>query len=274
MKKRRISWIVKLISFKVVLYFSLFSLSIFLINSCSSSTDYKEPSINNYQGGEVKIDSQIWMNQNLNVNVFRNGDPIPEAKTNEEWEKAAKNKQPAWCYYKNDSKNGTKYGKLYNWYAVNDKRGLAPAGWHIPTNAEWTKLTDFLGGQSVAGTKMKSASGWNSYETDNTCSNCRDWNEEYRKKVPCHECKDNRVIGSKETIPGNGTNSSGFSGLPGGYRDYYGFFHFIGYYGYWWSASEYSSSNAYNRSLNYVNGKLFRDDNYKGKGLYVRCLRD
>jgi uncharacterized protein (TIGR02145 family) len=90
----------------------------------------------------VKIGSQTWMSENLDVDKFRNGDPIPEAKTDEEWEQAGKNKMPSWCYYDNDPKNALKYGKLYNWYAVNDVRGLAPEGWHIPSEYEFHKLFD------------------------------------------------------------------------------------------------------------------------------------
>ena len=81
---------------------------------------------------DVKIGNQIWMVKNLNVETFRNGDHIHEAKTLEEWKIAGENQKPAFCYYNNDPKNGTIYGKLYNWYAVNDPRGLAPAGYHIP----------------------------------------------------------------------------------------------------------------------------------------------
>jgi uncharacterized protein (TIGR02145 family) len=104
----------------------------------------------------VTIGKQIWMAKNLNVDVFRNGDHIPEVKTKEEWEKAGKNKQPAWCYNDNDPINGTKYGKLYNWFAVNDPRGLAPKGYHIPSDDDWRTLIDFLGGRDAAGKKMKS----------------------------------------------------------------------------------------------------------------------
>jgi uncharacterized protein (TIGR02145 family) len=101
----------------------------------------------------VTIGTQTWTTKNLDVATFRNGDAIPEAKTDEEWQAAGDNKQPAWCYYDNDPKNGVKYGKLYNWYAVNDARGLAPAGWHIPTDEAWTELSTFLGGLDVAGKK-------------------------------------------------------------------------------------------------------------------------
>lgn len=133
----------------------------------------------------VKIGSQVWLAQNLNTDRFQNGDVIPEAKTREEWYLAGENKQPAWCYFDNDTANGSKYGKLYNWYAVVDPRGLAPKGWHIPRDSEWDIVVNFLGGGAKAGVKMKSKIGWN---------------------IDC-----------------NGTNSSGFSGLPGGIRENNGF---------------------------------------------------
>jgi len=89
---------------------------------------------------EVKIGDQIWMAENLNVHKFRNGDLIPEAKTEEEWVKADDSNQPAWCYINNDSATANSFGKLYNWHAVADSRGLAPEGWHIPDDMEWEKL--------------------------------------------------------------------------------------------------------------------------------------
>jgi len=138
----------------------------------------------------VTIGTQVWMDKNLDVSTFRNGDPIPEVKTIEEWVKAGENKQPAWCYYENDPVNGTKYGKLYNWHAVNDPRGLAPLGYHIPTSAEWTILIDFLGGKSIAGKKLKSTKSYDRYK------------------------------GKKD----NSTNEFGFSGLPGGGRNEIGRF--------------------------------------------------
>ena len=107
----------------------------------------------------VQIGNQLWMGENLNVGRFRNGDIIPHAKTSEEWENAKSTKSPAWCYYKNDPANGKTLGKLYNWHAVNDKRGLAPNGWHIPSNKEWTALIKNQGGP-IAGVKMKSMRMW------------------------------------------------------------------------------------------------------------------
>jgi uncharacterized protein (TIGR02145 family) len=108
----------------------------------------------------VKIGTQVWTNKNLDVSTFSNGDTIPEIETQSEFFKTGWNGKPAWCYYKGDSSNRSEYGKLYNWYVVHDSRGLAPQGWHIPTDEEWTILTNYLGGDSVAGKKMKSAKEW------------------------------------------------------------------------------------------------------------------
>lgn len=193
------------------------------------------------QDFSVTIGNQVWMIKNLDVATFRNGDLIPQAKTAKEWRKANENQQPAWCYYNNDPYNGTKYGKLYNWYAVIDARGLAPKGYHIPTDAEWTTLTDYLGGEKVAGTKMKSNSDWNQN--------------------------------------GNVTNSSGFNGLLGRGRSSGGAFANIGDNGYYWSSTEDRTddaaiSDAWGRHLNYGDGTVGRNDYDKGSGFYVRCLRD
>ena len=185
---------------------------------------------------EVKIGNQVWMLENLDTEYFRNGDLIPQAKTAEDWENAGKNCEPAWCYYDNEESNGTKYGKLYNWYAVNDPRGLAPEGYHIPTNAELTELTDNLGRENVAGIKMKSTNGW--YES------------------------------------GNGNNSSGFSALPGGFRYINGSFSDIAKVGNWWSSSESDTSNAVSRFLNYYNADVFNYNSDKQNGFSVRCLKD
>jgi uncharacterized protein (TIGR02145 family) len=184
----------------------------------------------------VTIDTQVWMTKNLDVATFRNGDSIPQAKTNEEWKKAGENHQPAWCYYNNAPANGAKYGKLYNWYAVNDSRGLAPVGYHVPSDAEWTKLTDFLGA-GEAGRKMKNTSS--------------DWAQN-----------------------GNGTNESGFSGLPGGYRGRSGIFYDVYSYGDWWSSTESITNDAWSRNLNYANSDVGRGNDDKTDGFSVRCLRD
>jgi|LakMenEpi03Aug12_release.lakeMendotaPanAssembly.Ray.scaffolds.fasta_scaffold459479_2 uncharacterized protein (TIGR02145 family) len=189
---------------------------------------------------EITIGTQVWMTENLGVDYFRNGDPIPQVGSMKEWKKAGKNQKPAWCYYKNKLENGAKYGKLYNWYAVNDLRGLAPEGWHIPTDNEWKLLSNYLGGEDFAGKKMKSTSGWYDF----------DGNEN-----------------------GAGTNESGFNGLPGGCLLNDGF-DFLGSLSYWWSASEDDSDYAYNRFLYHDYDALGRSSNYKEGGFSVRCLRD
>jgi uncharacterized protein (TIGR02145 family) len=120
---------------------------------------------------EVKIGKQIWMAENLDVTLFRNGDLIPEAKTDKEWENAGNKKQPAWCYYGNKEGNGKKYGKLYNWYAVIDPRGLAPNGYKVADDSDWLKLNKLLSknvernsfGETLGaqtGVKLRSKDGW------------------------------------------------------------------------------------------------------------------
>lgn len=111
---------------------------------------------------ELILDNQVWMKKNLNVSTFRNGDYILEAKTKEEWQQAFQNGTPAWCYYENNTYASEKYsyGKLYNWHAVIDPRGLAPSGWRIPSKEDWEQLINFLGGKFMAGGKMKTVGGW------------------------------------------------------------------------------------------------------------------
>ena len=132
---------------------------ILFINACgpsSSKTEEGSATATSVAEAEVSIGKQVWTTKNLDVTTYRNGDVIPQVQDANAWEKLTTG---AWCYYENKTANGKKYGKLYNWNAVNDPRGLAPKGYHIPTDAEWTILTDYLGGDTIAGTKMKSTSG-------------------------------------------------------------------------------------------------------------------
>ncbi len=110
---------------------------------------------------EVKIGKQIWMQRNLNLSVFRNGDTIFHAKTKSEWDYAIKNKIPAWSYYENKEENGIKYGKLYNWYAVSDSRCLAPKGWEIPSKKDWEQFINYFGGWDIDSYKIMSKNFWN-----------------------------------------------------------------------------------------------------------------
>jgi uncharacterized protein (TIGR02145 family) len=197
---------------------------------------------------EAKIGNQIWMAENLKVTKFRNGDPIPEANSKQEWAYAAKNAQPAWCYVEGDPTTLNKFGILYNWYAVNDSRGLAPEGWHIPSDYEWNEIADFLGGKEIAGVKMKSKESWEGGF--------------------------------------NGSNSSGFNGLPSGScnGEYY---KRTGVGGYWWSSTELDNTNAWYYSLwwgrqldvayyteYFPDDHLYRETGIKALGFSARCVKD
>lgn len=203
--------------------------SCMLFSACAEKKD-QNPNLT------IRIDKLEWRTENLNVGVFRNGDAIFEAKSDKEWQKAGLEGKPAWCYYDNKIENGKKFGKLYNWFAVNDKRGLAPDGWHISTDSEWRYTTDFLGGEDAAGTKMKSSTVWN---------------------------KD-----------GIGTNESGFSGLPGGCRTLNGEFMQIGNSGFWWTSTGYDSTLAWYRCIDISPWYVYRTNYYKKNGLSVRIIRD
>jgi len=209
-------------------------LSILLVFVTVLQAQVKDKSGNSYK--TVAIGAQTWITQNLNTSHFRNGDAIPEARTDAEWEKAGAEGKPAWCYYEYNAENGPQFGKLYNWFAVNDSRGLAPAGWHIPTNAEWDLLAKHLGGFAAATRKLKSATGW-----------------------------------SNEL---NGSNESGFSGLPGGMLNGDILFDELGYYGYWWSSTEEDKEVAFNRNLAGDQFAFEKASVFKKNGLSVRCIRN
>lgn len=170
----------------------------------------------------VKIGSQVWTKKNLKVFKFRNGDIIPIVQDDEEWSKMT---SAAMCI---NPDTGECY---YNWYAVNDPRGLAPEGFHVPSDEEWDKLVNHLGGNQVAGKHLKSQKKW------------------------------------------DGDNSSGFSGLPAGYRDYNGSFDNLGYYGYWWSSSP-NGGNAICRSLYSGYSNVYRFNGGPQVGFPVRLIKD
>jgi uncharacterized protein (TIGR02145 family) len=195
----------------------------------------------------VQIGNQTWMVKNLNVDHYRNGDPIPQVKDNKEWSKL---KTGAWCYYRNDSASyAATYGKLYNWYAVNDPRGLTPEGWHIPGNAEWNELDKFLGGRG-----------------DNT------YNTTARVGLKMKEAGLAHWIIQNSLFIGN--NSSGFTGLPGGYRVQAGFFYNVYKTGLWWSSTEFSATTAWAKGLYNYNDYVGSPRSQKQDGYSVRCLRD
>ena len=185
----------------------------------------------------VKIESQIWMAQNLNVNRFRNGEKIFEAKSINEWIYCERNKIPAWCYYENDIENGKFYGRLYNWYAINDSRGLAPSGWHIPTSAEWEVLANRKEGN--IGNKLKANNMW-------------------------------EISKSEE----KGTNEFSFNALPGGYRSPLGLFKDVASSGYWWCSNQTGSDKAWSIYLTSQGNHVTLNSEWKNQGCAVRCIKN
>jgi uncharacterized protein (TIGR02145 family) len=204
---------------------------IFLLFCCLDACKEKTKVI---QGNkDIILDDIVWTSKNLSVVTYCNGDPIPQVKSDSIWSHL---ETGAWCYYNNDSSNNARYGKLYNWYAVNDPRGLAPAGYHIPTDQEWGTLCAFLGGDRVAGKKMKSKTSWGSN--------------------------------------GNGINSIGFNGFAGGYRFLDGLFFQQGETAFWWSATEAYPSSSWYRALDAKFDFLISFDGDKRNGFYVRLIKD
>ncbi|HYK46326.1 MAG TPA: fibrobacter succinogenes major paralogous domain-containing protein [Parafilimonas sp.] len=185
----------------------------------------------------ITIGSQVWMEKNLDVSRYRNGDKIPQVKDSATW---ATLTTGAWCWYNNDSSTGVVYGKLYNWYAVHDPRGLAPIGWHVPSDSEWFVVYNFLGTNAHnAGGKMK--------ETGTT-----HW-------------LDPNV---------NAINSSGFTAPGGGYRDNLGQFAYLNFLGYWWTSTSNGIRYAFCRRLVSYGGFMDRMSYENGKGFSVRCVKD
>lgn len=200
--------------------------------SISQVTDYDS---NVYK--TVTIGTQEWTAENLNVEHYRNGDLIPHVQDPEDWSRLTTG---AWCYYNNDSENGKVYGKLYNWYAVTDTRGLSPKGWHIPDDGEWNILADLLGGEELAGGKLKATNLWSSPNF-------------------------------------KATNESDFFALPGGIRTGNGSFSFLGMSCYLWTSTEIGKNKEWSwmRELLFDFSKIHRSNSgYKGCGMSVRCIKD
>jgi len=230
---------------------ALLAITAILFSSCGASSSSDSTSTEKVEGstestnawtnlesfGVVTIGKQVWTSKNLNVETYRNGDVIPEVQDQKAW---ANLTTGAWCYYNNDKSNGTKYGKLYNYYAVNDPRGLAPKGYHIPQVYEFRILDFYLDGYNrQAGIKMKSTSGWNI----------------------------SKVF--------EATNSSGFAGLPGGCRWIDGFVGVGNYmFGEWWCSGN-ERGNLSGCKLTHESDHLeFSPRVDPIFGCSVRCLRD
>jgi len=184
----------------------------------------------------VQIDSQIWMAENLNVDRFINGDRIPEARTQSDWLYYERNKMPAWCYYENDLKNGKLYGRLYNWFAVNDTRGLAPNGWRIPERGDWEVLANREEGDM--GKKLKANAIWAITKSDE-----------------------------------KGTNEFSFNALPGGYRSNLSTFNDNEYSGYWWCSTETGTQKAWSVYMTTEGNNVTFNTENKNQGCSIRCIK-
>ena len=189
----------------------------------------------------ITIGSQTWMAENLRTTKYRNGDPIPNVTVDATWVALTTG---AYCWYNNDDfAYKTTYGALYNWYAVADSRNIAPTGWHVPTYVDWTTLTDYLGGESIAGGQLKETGTLN-WKTPNT----------------------------------GATNSSGFTALPSGVRYSivytFGTFGNAGGYSSWWSSTADGANRANGRELNYNSLNAGRGSYLNQIGIAVRCVKD
>jgi uncharacterized protein (TIGR02145 family) len=212
---------------------ALFTIILILSIFISCSRTLKDQDGNSL--GMIKVGDQLWMSENLNVSHFRNGDEIPEAKSNEEWVRLGYERKPAWCYGKNNPDNSNKYAKLYNWYAVNDPRGLAPKGWHVASFEEWTSFINTMGNEVLAAMFMRGS-------------------------------------GLRQIENRSGTIVVKFP--PGGARDANGGYFNAGSHGYWWSATENGDIFAWGKLLNFVECNLYSLDYNKAAGFSVRCVRN
>jgi uncharacterized protein (TIGR02145 family) len=184
----------------------------------------------------VQISTQIWMEENLKTTKYLNGNPIPNVTDSTAWGNLTTG---AYCDFDNIPANSTTYGKLYNWYTAADSRNVCPSGWHVSTDAEWTTLTTYMGGENVAGGKLK------------------------------------EVCSTHWPSPNTGaTNKYGFTALPSGYRTFHGLFFDMGFYAGWWPSTEINMSSAWNRFLAYYESILQRYNFSKTVGLSIRCVMD
>ncbi|MEI6089223.1 MAG: fibrobacter succinogenes major paralogous domain-containing protein [bacterium] len=221
---------------KIGLAFTVVAVLIFI--GCGKENP-TEPNTDNFTS--VKLGIQVWMNTNLDVDHYRNGDSIPEVRDPKEWEKL---KTGAWCYYDNNPANGAIYGKLYNGYAINDPRGLAPKGWHIPKDEEWTRLEIYLGGADIAGGKMKSIG---TVEDGTGLWHWSNW---------------------------HATNESGFSAIPGGWRSNNSTFYSMEYNAYWWSSTISDDNKITVRYIIFCSEASEKSNIECNFGYAVRCIKD
>jgi uncharacterized protein (TIGR02145 family) len=198
-----------------------------------ATEDVKDIDGNTYH--TVSIGRHVWMSENLKVSRYRNGEPIPEKTSADEWPAL---QSGAWASYENNKENGQRYGYLYNWFAVNDPRGLAPVGWHVATDAEWSELASTLGGEEKAGNALKAPGQWKDAGPDKQ-------------------------------------QASGFNSLPAGARrDSDGQFVLLGEFARFWTSSVASGEKVFGRAMEYYDGALRHGEVGRKNGFSVRCVRD
>lgn len=238
--------------FKKFNLLSIFTILLMFASGCTeddSSITVTDIEGNVYQ--TVKIGTQTWMVENLKTTKYNDGTSIPLVSDDNAWQALS---TPGCCYYNNDAANKTTYGALYNWYTVNTDN-LAPTGWHVPTDAEWTTLENYLiaNGYNYDGTTTRN-------EIAKSLAATTDWVTD----------DGTDTLGNDFTK----NNTSGFAGLPGGGRFYGGTFGGVGHYGCWWSSSECGAGSAWDRGLDNDSSNVSRNYYYKQCGFSVRCVRD
>jgi len=226
--------------FKFISALPLLAALLIIVSSCKKKDDNVVPDADGNIYSFVTIGSQVWMVENLKTTKFNDGTDITLITDNTEWRNAT---AAGYCWHGNNISNKDPFGALYNWYAVNTGK-LCPAGWHVPSQSDWDELIDFLGGESVAGGKLKT--------TGTIEGGDGLW---YQPNV-------------------NATNETGFSALPGGMRG--GDFSDFNYGGVWWLATEYSPERAFDFYINNFDAAVgFNVTGVpKFDGLSVRCLKD
>lgn len=233
---------------------------IFITSSCNTTVE----DIDGFSYNVEKLGEKVWMTNNLNVTHFRNGDPIPEASSIEEWIRLGEEELPAWCKYENIEADDSIWfdGKLYNWYAINDPRGLAPKGWHIPDYDEWISLIEYLGGLSLTRQNDSPFNEW--YESTNMLlEHTGGFDDAYG------------LFFSYEITYESGEKKIGFNGVERGFRKYDGRYLNIHNSGVWWCSTEIN-----NDAIAIMRGKIKSSKNTiaisnstKKNGYYVRCLK-
>ena len=209
-----------------------------------SEIDQINPAVVHIPWDSISIGNQVWASKNFSETHFQNGNEIPYIEDDELWEHHGLLGKPAWCFYNNDPSTEPIYGRLYNWHAATDPRGIAPKGWKLPSDSDWEEMEKYLEGTAVGdssgfpqiGLKLKGKYHWND--------------------------------------AGNGSDTLGFNAIPAGYRATDGPFRDQGGTANFWSTTDNSHQNACYRTLYFYSANIFRYNNYKSNGISIRCIKE